>query len=346
MKAIVKTRREPGGLELRDLPIPQPKPNEALIKIKKVAICGTDLHIYNWDAWSQQRLKLPRVIGHEFAGEIVAVGDQVKRFAVGEYVSGEGHLFCGVCQMCRTGQGHICEDWLGLGYDTDGAFAEYLTLPEVNLWRNDPAVPPEMAAIQDPFGNAVHAVFAADCVTKKVVVFGCGPVGLMAVAVLHAIGAATIIALDKGNPYRMDMARRMGATHVLDVGQLDDVPAAIRAITGGKGADVVIEIAGTKAAVRAAVQSVHPGGDLVLLGLPAEPVSFDVSEEIVFKAICIHGICGRRIYDTWYRMAGLLKNPNLKLREIITHHFPFDDYEQGFQLMRQGNCGKVILDLA
>jgi len=231
------------------------------------------------------------VIGHEFAGEIVAVGKAVKRHQVGDYVSGEGHLFCGVCQMCRTGQAHICEDWVGLGYDVDGAFAEYLTLPEVNLWKNDPAVPAELAAIQDPLGNAVHAVFAADCVTKKVVVFGCGPGGLLAVAVLH------------------------------------------------------IEIAGTQAAVRSAVQSVHPGGDLVLLGLPSQPVTFDVSEEIVFKAIHIHGITGRRIYDTWYRMKGLLRNPNIKLNEIITHSFPFADYEKGFQLMRQGNCGKVILEL-
>jgi len=345
MKAIVKARPEPGGLELRDLPIPEPKDNEALIKIRKLAICGTDLHIYNWDAWSQHRVKTPRVIGHEFAGEIVAVGKAVKRHQVGDYVSGEGHLFCGVCQMCRTGQAHICEDWVGLGYDVDGAFAEYLTLPEVNLWKNDPAVPAELAAIQDPLGNAVHAVFAADCVTKKVVVFGCGPGGLLAVAVLHAIGAATIIALDKGNPYRMDMAKRLGATHVLDVDTLDDVPAAIRQITGHKGADVVIEIAGTQAAVRSAVQSVHPGGDLVLLGLPSQPVTFDVSEEIVFKAIHIHGITGRRIYDTWYRMKGLLRNPNIKLNEIITHSFPFADYEKGFQLMRQGNCGKVILEL-
>lgn len=345
MKAIVKARPEPGGLELRDLPIPTPKDNEALIKIKKLAICGTDLHIYNWDAWSQHRVKTPRVIGHEFAGEIVAIGNDVRRFAVGDYVSGEGHLFCGVCQMCRTGQAHICEDWLGLGYDCDGAFAEYLTLPESNLWMNDAAVPPEVAAIQDPLGNAVHAVFAADCVSKKVVVFGCGPVGLLAVAVLHAIGAAQVIALDRHNAYRMDLARKVGATHVLDVAEIDDVPAAIRRITGGKGADVVIEIAGTPSAVQAAVRSVHPGGDLVLLGLPSEPVSFNVSEEIVFKAIRIHGICGRKVYDTWYRMAGLLKNTNIKLDEIITHHFPFDQYEKGFELMRAGNCGKVILEL-
>jgi threonine 3-dehydrogenase len=345
MKAIVKVRREPGGLEMRDLPQPTPKANEALIKIDKVAICGTDLHIYNWDAWSQHRVQTPRVIGHEFAGEIVATGAALKRFAVGDYVSGEGHLFCGVCQMCRTGQAHICEDWLGLGYDCDGAFAEYLTLPEVNLWKNDPAVPPEVAAIQDPLGNAVHAVFAADCVTKKVVVFGCGPVGLLAVTVLHAIGAAQVIALDKGNKYRLDLAKRVGATHVIDVNEVADVAAEIRKITGGKGADVVIEIAGSAASVRAAIESVHPGGDLVLLGLPSERVAFDISEEIVFKAIRIHGICGRHIYDTWYRMAGLLKNTNIKLQEIITHHFPFDEYEKGFQLMRQGNCGKVILDL-
>ncbi len=345
MKAIVKAKAEPGGLEFCDVPLPRPAPNEALIKMKTVAICGTDLHIYNWDAWSRQRVKVPRIIGHEFAGEIVEVGGNVKRFKVGDYVTGEGHLFCGVCQMCRTGQAHICESWVGLGYDCDGAFAEYLAMPEVNLWMNRPEVKPEVAAIQDPLGNAVHAVFAADCVAKRCVVFGCGPVGLLAVAVLKAIGAAQVIALDRANDYRLAMARRMGATHVLDDAQIDDVPAAIRQITGGKGADVVIEIAGTPPAVRDAVRSVHPGGDLVLMGLPNGRVEFDISEEIVFRAIHIHGVTGRRIYDTWYRMAGLLQSGRLHVEEIITHRFPFAQYEQGFQLMRGGHCGKVVLEL-
>jgi threonine 3-dehydrogenase len=345
VKAIVKAKAQPGGLEFRDVPLPPPAPHEALIKMKTVAICGTDLHIYNWDAWSQHRVQVPRIIGHEFAGEIVEVGRDVKRFQIGDYVTGEGHLFCGVCQMCRTGHAHICETWVGLGYDCDGAFAEYLAMPEVNLWKNRPEVKPEVAAIQDPLGNAVHAVFAADCVAKRTVVFGCGPVGLLAVAVLQAIGAAQVIALDRGNQYRLDMAGRMGATHVLDVAKLADVPAAIRDITGGKGADVVIEIAGTPQATRDAVRSVHPGGDLVLMGLPNGRVEFDISEEIVFRALHIHGITGRRIYDTWYRMAGLLQSGRLHAEEIITHRFPFAEYEQGFQLMRGGNCGKVVLEL-
>lgn len=345
MKAIVKAKPEPGGLEFRDVPMPKPGPTDALIKNKVVAICGTDLHIYNWDAWSQNRVKLPCILGHEFAGEIVEVGSAVKKFKVGDYVSGEGHLVCGFCEMCRTGQGHICEDWLGLGYDTDGAFAEYLVLPETNLWLNRPELKPEVAACQDPLGNAVHSVFAADCVGKKVVVFGCGPVGVLAVAVLRAVGAAQIIALGRRNEYRLELARQAGATHVLKTADIDDVPAAIREITGGKGPDVTIEIAGSKAAIQDAVRAVRPGGDVVLLGIPNERIDFNVAEEIVFRAIHIHGITGRRIYDTWYRMAGLLQSGRLNVEDIITHRFPFADYEKGFQLMKEGNCGKVVLDL-
>lgn len=345
MKAIVKAKPELGGLELRDIPVPKPGPTEVLIKNKVVAICGTDLHIYNWDAWSQNRVKLPRVLGHEFAGEIVEAGSAVKKFKVGDYISGEGHLACGFCEMCRTGQGHICEDWKGLGYDIDGAFAEYLVLPETNLVLNRPELTPEIASIQDPLGNAVHSVFAADCVAKKVAVFGCGPVGVLAIAVLKSIGAAQVIALGRRNEYRLDLARKAGATHILKTSEIDDVPAAIREITGGKGADVTIEIAGSKNAIQDAVRAVRPGGDVVLLGIPAERIDFNVAEEIVFKAIHIHGITGRRMYDTWYRMGGLLQSGNLQVEDIITHRFPFDDFEKGFQLMRQGDCGKVVLNM-
>jgi len=345
VKAIVKEKPEVGGLELWDLPIPKPGPNEALIKMKVLAICGTDLHIYNWDPWSQHRVRPPRIIGHEFAGEIVEVGEEVRKFKVGDYVTGEGHLSCGFCRMCRTGQAHICEDWRGLGYDCDGAFAEYLALPETNLWRNHPDLAPEVAAIQDPLGNAVHSVFAADCVGRRVVVFGCGPVGLLAVAVLKAIGAARIIALDRAHPFRLDLARQVGADEVLDTAQIDDVPAVLREIAGGRGPDVTIEIAGTKSAVQAAVSAVRPGGDVVLLGIPNVRVDFDVAEEIVFKAINIHGITGRRVYKTWYRMAGLLQSGNLKVEPIITHRLPFDEFQKGFDIMREGRCGKVVLDL-
>jgi threonine 3-dehydrogenase len=345
MKAIVKAKPEPGGLELRDIPVPKPGPTDALIKMNVVAICGTDLHIYNWDAWSQNRVKLPTILGHEFAGEIVEAGSAMKKFKVGDYVSGEGHIACNFCEMCRTGQGHICEDWKGLGYDTDGAFCEYLVLPETNLVLNRPELSPEVASIQDPLGNAVHTVFAADCVGKKVVVFGCGPVGVLAIAVLKSIGAAQIIALGRSNEYRLDLAKQAGATHVLKTSEIDDVPQAIREITGGKGADVTIEIAGTKSAIQDAVRAVRPGGDVVLLGIPSERVDFNVAEEIVFRAIHIHGITGRKMYDTWYRMGGLLQSGMLDVEPIITHRLGFDDYEEGFQLMKQGNCGKVVLSM-
>jgi len=344
MKAIVKAKPEIGGLEFRELPVPQPGPHDVLIKNKCVAICGTDLHIYKWDPWSQGRLKLPRIIGHEFAGEIVEIGCAVEHFKVGDYVSGEGHLVCGFCQMCRTHQSHICENWVGLGYDVDGAFAEYIVLPEANVWVNDPNMKPEIAACQDPLGNAVHAVFAADCVGKKVVVFGCGPVGILAVAVLKAIGAAQIIAIEWDNEYRRKLALRAGATHTLMSKNIDDVPQAIRDITGHKGADVTIELAGTRRSIQDAVRGVRPGGDAILLGIPGEPVEFNIAEEIVFKAIHIHGITGRRIYDTWYRIAGLLQSGALDIESLITHRFPFAEYERGFDLMMQGKCGKVVLD--
>jgi threonine 3-dehydrogenase len=344
MKAIYKAKPELGGLEMRDIPIPEPGFGQALIKMKTVAICGTDLHIYNWDAWSQNRVSLPTIIGHEFAGEIVKVGPGVSHFKVGDYVSGEGHLTCGFCKMCRTGQGHVCEDWVGLGYDVDGCFAEYLVMPERNLWKNDTSLDPDVCSIQDPLGNAVHTVFKADCVGKNVAVFGMGPVGLLSVAILKAIGAEKIIAVGRRNEYRLDLAKQCGATHVLKSSELDDVPAEIRKIVGGKGVDVSLEIAGAKQAILDAMACVRPNGSTVLLGIPTEPVPMNVASDIVFKSLNIHGITGRKIWDTWYRMAGLLNSGKLDVKPIITHRFKFEDYVEGFELMRTGNCGKVVLD--
>jgi threonine 3-dehydrogenase len=344
MKAIVKARPEEGGLELRDLPVPEPGPGEALVKMKTVAICGTDLHIYNWDAWSQGRVKLPCTLGHEFAGEVVSVGPNTKHVKVGDYVSGEGHLVCGFCRQCRTGEGHVCEDWKGLGYDMDGCFTEYLAYPEANLWKNDPDLSPDQAACQDPLGNAVHTVFAADCVGNTVAVYGLGPVGLMAIGVLRAIGAAKVIAVGRRNEYRLEMARKMGAHHVIASSKVDPVEA-VRALTGGAGADVAIEIAGTEPAIQSAIKSVRLGGTAVLLGIPNAPVPVDLAKDVVFRAVTIKGVTGRRIWDTWYQMAGLFKSGNLDISPIITHHLPFDQYEEGFKLMQSGDCGKVVLEL-
>ncbi len=343
MKAIVKAKPEVGGLEMRELPIPEPGAGEVLLKNKVVAICGTDLHIYNWDAWSQNRLKLPIIIGHEFAATVEKIGAGVTHFKVGDYVSGEGHLTCGFCSNCRTGDGHVCLDWKGLGYDVDGAFAEYFVMPERNLWHNDPNVSPEFASIQDPLGNAVHTVFKADCVGKRVAVYGCGPVGLLAIAVLKAIGAAEIFAFGRSNEYRLDLAKKLGADHVIKTKEVNPVDY-IMEHTDGTGVDVAVEIAGTKPAILDAISSVRMAGDVVLLGIPTEEIPIDIASKVVFRSVSIHGVTGRRIWDTWYRMAGLLKS-GMDVSPVITHSFPFNEYEKGFKLMQSGNCGKVVLTL-
>ena len=342
MKAIVKTRPEAGGLEFVDLPIPQPGPGEVLLKNRAVAICGTDLHIYNWDKWSQSRCSPPLVIGHEFAAEVVENGEGASHFKPGDYVSGEGHLICGNCGNCRSGNGHVCYNWKGLGYDLDGAFREYFVMPEMNLWKNDDSIPTAYAAIQDPLGNAVHTVFKTDCVGKRVAVYGMGPVGLLAVSVLKAIGATEIFAFDYANPYRLDIARQLGADHVVDT-ESTDPEEFIKSKTDGRGTDVVLEIAGTPQAVQSAIRSVRPAGEVVLLGIPNSEVSIDIAKDVVFRSISIHGITGRRIWDSWIRMKGLLLSGDLNLDPVITHEFPFEEYEKGFKLMQTKNCGKVIL---
>ncbi|MBW2057939.1 MAG: L-threonine 3-dehydrogenase [Deltaproteobacteria bacterium] len=344
MKAIVKARPEPGGLEFRDVPVPEPGFGEVLLKNRAVAICGTDLHIYNWDAWSQKRVKIPTILGHEFAADVVGVGQGVKHVKEGQYVSGEGHLVCGFCDNCRTGKGHVCYNWKGLGYDVDGAFREYFVMPEVNIWENDPETPAASAAIQDPLGNAVHTVFCADCVGKTVAVYGLGAVGLLAVATLKAIGAAEIFAFGRRNEYRLDLARKLGAHHVIKTAETDPVDY-IKSHTGGVGVDVAMEIAGTTDAILAAIRSVKMGGDVVLLGIPNKEVPVDFAADVVFRAVSIHGITGRRIWDTWFKMKGLLKSGSLNIGPVITHRFPFDEYERGFELMKTGNCGKVVLEL-
>lgn len=342
MKAIVKARSEPGGLEFRDVPVPKPGPGEVLLKNRAVAICGTDLHIYNWDAWSQIRVKIPIILGHEFAADVVGVGEGVKNVKAGDYVSGEGHLVCGFCDNCRTGKGHVCYNWKGIGYDVDGVFRECFVMPEMNIWKNDPDTPPALAAIQDPLGNAIHTVFRADCVGKKAAVYGLGPVGLLAVATLKAIGAAEIFAFGRSNEYRLELARKLGAHHVVKTRDTDPVEY-IKEHTGGTGVDVAMEIAGTVEAIRAAIRSVKMGGDVVVLGIPNTEVPIDFAGDVVFRSVSIHGVTGRRIWDSWFKMKGLLKSGSLDIEPAITHRFPFAEYEKGFQLMKTGNCGKVVL---
>jgi threonine 3-dehydrogenase len=342
MKAIVKARAEVGGLEFRDLPIPEPGFGEVLLKTRAAAICGTDLHIYNWDAWSQRRVKIPTVIGHEFAADVVSVGQGVTNVKPGDYVSGEGHLVCGFCDNCRTGNGHVCYNWKGIGYDVDGCFREYFVMPERNIWHNDPSTPPVFASIQDPLGNAIHTVFRADCVGKKVAVFGLGPIGLLAVAVLRAIGAAEIFAFDWDNDYRCTLAKQLGAHHVVKTKDVDPI-AYIKQHTGA-GVDVALELAGARASLNAAIKGVKMAGNVVLLASPSGEIPIDLLNDIVFRSVSIHGVTGRRVWDTWFTMRGLLTSGNLNVEAVITHKLPFDEYEKGFALMQTAQCGKVVLE--
>ncbi len=344
MKCIVKARPEKGGLEFQDREIPTPGFGEVLIKNKAVAICGTDLHIYNWDSWSQGRVKLPCILGHEFAGEVVALGPGVKHIKVGDQVSGEGHLTCGFCRNCRLGDGHVCEDWKGIGYDTDGAFREYIVHPEMNTMINDPNLDPVLGAIQDPLGNAVHSVFAANCVADKVAVFGLGPVGALAVAVLKAIGASEIFAIGRRNQYRIDLAKQLGAHHAFAAEEKDPV-RYIMDHTRNKGVDVVLEISGNPKAVQDGLHSLRMGGHLVCMGTSNEKVTIDMTNDVIFRSLHLYGITGRKLWDTWYKMKGLLASGSLNVEPLITHKLAFEEYEKGFELMSSGNCGKVVLEL-
>jgi threonine 3-dehydrogenase len=343
MKCIVKTRPEVGGLSFEERPIPHPEMGQVLIRNEATAICGTDLHIYKWDAWSQRRVKLPCIIGHEFAGEVIEVGPGVRHVKVGDKVTGEGHITCGFCRNCRMGEGHVCESWRGIGYDIDGCFREYVVHPEQNIWLNDKTLPASWLSIQDPLGNAIHTVFAANCVANRVAVFGIGPVGMLTIAVLKAIGAAEIFAVGRANPYRLAKAKELGAHHVIASNTVDPIQY-IKDHTQGKGVDVVLELSGSPKAVADGLKVVRMGGDLVLIGTSNEKSTIDLAADVVFRAVHIHGVTGRKLWDTWYKMKGLLASGNLDVEPIITHKFPFSDYEKGFQLMDSGNCGKVVLE--
>ncbi len=343
MKAIFKARPEFDGTEMRTIPVPKPGREDVLIKIKTASICGTDVHIYNWDAWSQSRIKPPVIYGHEFAGEIVDVGDGVINAKVGDYVSGECHIADWYCFNCRTGLAHICKNTKIFGVDVNGIFAEYAVIPSSNVWHNDPELPPEIGSIQDPLGNAIHTVFSTDVVGRDVAVLGVGPIGAMAVSICKNIGAAQVFAVGRKNKYRTDLAKKVGADYVYLAD--DDVQADIMEKTDGKGVDVVLEMAGNVRAVVQGLQLLRAGGTISLLGVYAENLTVDLSKLIVFKYITMKGINGRLMWDTWYRMKGLLKNKRIldDMKTIITHRFDFAEFQKAMQTMRDGNSGKVAL---
>lgn len=339
MKALVKLRPEP-GIWLEQVPIPTVGTNEVLIRILKTGICGTDLHILNWDEWAQRNIRTPRVIGHEFVGEIVAIGDGVTGYAVGDRVTAEGHITCGICRNCRAGRRHLCNRAVGIGGGRDGAFAEYLAMPAFNLWPVHTEITSDVAAILDPFGNAVHCALSFDVVGEDVLITGAGAIGITASAVCRFIGARHIVVSDV-NPYRLELARRMGATRVVDARhtQLRDV---IKELKMSNGFDVGLEMSGHPAAFNAMLDSMYDGGRIALLGfLPSNTeINWD---QVIFKGLHLKGIYGREMFETWYKMTQLLRS-GLDIAPVITHRFPVERYAEAFEVVRSGQCGKVILE--
>jgi len=341
MKALVKQEAAP-GMWMADIPEPAIGHNDVLIEIEKTAICGTDMHIYNWDAWAQQTIKVPMAVGHEYCGRIVDMGSEVRGFSIGDRVSGEGHVTCGFCRNCRAGRRHLCRNTIGVGVNRPGAFAEFLSLPAVNAFKLPDNIRNDIAAILDPFGNAVHTALAFNLVGEDVLITGAGPIGVMAVAVARFVGARHVVITDV-NDYRLDLARKMGATRAINV-QRETLDETIKSLGMQEGFDVGLEMSGNAAAFRDMLRTMHHGGSVAILGIPPSEIAIDWNQ-VIFKGLTLKGIYGREMFETWYKMATLLQS-GLSLDPIVTHHFGAQDFEQGFQTMGSGKSGKVILDWA
>jgi threonine 3-dehydrogenase len=339
MQALVKTKAGP-GLELREVPRPAIGINDILVRVRKTGICGTDLHIESWDPWAAKAIRPPLVVGHEFVGEIVEVGSNVADFHPGEIVSGEGHVTCGRCRHCLAGRRHLCANTIGLGVGRDGAFAEYVVLPMTNIWHHWPGIDDEVAAIFDPFGNAVHTALAFNVLGEDVLVSGAGPIGLMATAVAKHAGARYVV-VSEPNAYRRELASRMGATVAVDPTKRDlhDVQRELGMV---EGFDVALEMSGNAAALRSAIDNMAHGGGVAILGIPTAEISLDVNA-IVFKMLTLRGIYGREMYETWYKMSVMLQS-GLDIRPAITHRFSYREHEAAFAAARSGDSGKVIMD--
>ncbi len=339
MKALVKAKPEP-GLWLEDVPVPEVGINDVLIRVRRTGICGTDLHIRAWDAWAQRTVPVPLVVGHEFVGDVVEVGANVNDFAPGDLVSGEGHLVCGRCRNCMAGRRHLCAHTRGIGVDAPGAFAEYIALPMTNIWRHQPEIDLDVAAIFDPFGNAVHTALSFPVLGEDVLITGAGPIGLMAAAVVRHAGARHVVITDV-NEQRLALARSMGVTRALDA--RTDALAAVQAELGMKeGFDVGLEMSGSPAALRDMLKSMAHGGRIAVLGIPAEEVALDL-DVVVFNMLTLKGVYGREMYETWYAMTTLLQS-GLDITPVITHRFASDDFEEGFATAASSGAGKVLLD--
>ena len=339
MKALVKAKSEP-GLWLQDVPEPACGLNDVLIRVDRTGICGTDLHIYNWDAWARKTIPVPMIVGHEFVGEVVEVGGNVNDFFPGEIVSGEGHVVCGRCRNCLAGRRHLCAHTSGIGVNRPGAFAEYLALPMANVWHHRPGIDPDVASIFDPLGNAVHTALSFELLGEDVLITGAGPIGIMAAAVARHAGARYVVITDV-NEYRLELARRMNVDLALNVatGSLAD---AQQQLGMAEGFDVGLEMSGSAAAFREMIEQMAHGGKIAMLGIPGAEMAIDWNK-VIFNMLTIKGIYGREMYETWYKMTAMIQT-GLDISPVITHRFGADEFERGFAAMKSGESGKVILD--
>ncbi|MBM7518029.1 L-threonine 3-dehydrogenase [Nocardioides nitrophenolicus] len=341
MFALRKTTPTHGFTVAHDVPVPEPGAGEVLVAVSRAGVCGTDKGIYEWAPWTAEHVTLGTTVGHEFVGRVAAVGPAVTRVREGQRVSGEGHLACGSCPPCRTGRAHVCESVRVLGAGVDGCFADYVLLPEANLWPVHDAVSDDVAAILDPIGNAMHTVMTADVAGRSVLVTGAGVIGAISIAIARAAGAGTIIATDL-SPRRLELALEMGADHALPADD-PDWPEQARRLTRGSGPDVLLEMSGSPTAIRQGLRSLGSGGTAALLGVPTQPVELDLLNDVVFKGATIHGVFGRRMFETWYQVENFLVGGRLRLDPVISHRIPFRDYDRAFELMSSGEAMKIVL---
>jgi len=339
MKALVKARAEP-GIWMQDIPKPSIGPNDVLIRMRKTAICGTDMHIYHWDEWARRTIRVPMAIGHEYCGEIVALGSEVRGLAVGDRVSGEGHLTCGFCRNCRAGRRHLCRNTTGVGVNRAGCFSEYMSLPASNVFKLPDAITDDMATILDPLGNATHTALSFNLVGEDVLITGAGPIGIMAVAIARFAGARHVVITDI-NDYRLSLAKQMGASVVLNVKQ-DAIDKAMAELGMEEGFDVGMEMSGNASAFRDMLRTMHHGGNIALLGIMPGDTAIDW-DQVIFKGLTLKGVYGREMFETWYKMSSMLQS-GLDLSPVITHRLPIGAYREGFEIMGSGESGKVILD--
>ncbi|MBN9229456.1 MAG: L-threonine 3-dehydrogenase [Legionella sp. 40-6] len=339
MKSLVKSKNEP-GIWMEEVPVPDYGVNDVLIKIRKTAICGTDIHIYSWDEWAQKTIPVPMTVGHEFVGEIVAVGQEVQGLEVGQRVSGEGHITCGYCRNCRAGKRHLCRNTLGVGVNRPGCFAEYLSLPAANVILLPDSITDDQAAIFDPFGNATHCALSFDVVGEDVLITGAGPIGIMAAAIVRHIGARHVVITDV-NDYRLDLARKMGVTRAVNV-KYEKLSDVVHELGMTEGFDVGLEMSGNPLALNEIMKAMTHGGHVAMLGIPPQETPIDWNQ-VIFKGLVIKGIYGREMFETWYKMIAMLQS-GLNINPVLTHHYKIKDFQDAFQIMASGQSGKVILD--